>query len=34
MEIVSPYERDEETVSDSSQEIHASRKTHKGGKHI
>ena len=34
MEIDSPYERDEETVSDSSQEIHAPRKPHKRGKHI
>ena len=34
METDSTYEMDEETVSDSSQEIHASRKPHKGGKHI
>jgi len=34
METNSTYERDEETVSDSSQEIHAPRKPHKGGKHI
>jgi len=30
METYSAYERDEETVSDSSQEIHAPRKPHKG----
>jgi len=34
METDSPYERDEETVSDSSKEIYAPRKPHKGGKHI
>jgi len=34
METDSAYERDEETVSDSSQEVHALRKPHKGGKHI
>ena len=34
METDSPYERDGETVSDYSQEIHAPRKPHKGGKHI
>ena len=34
METDSTYERDEEIVSDSSQEIHAPRKPHKGGKHI
>ena len=34
MEIDSGHERDEETVSDSSQKIHAPRKPHKGGKHI
>lgn len=34
METDSPYDRDEEIVSDSSQEIHAPRKPHKGGKHI
>ena len=34
METNSCYERDEEIVSDSSQEIHAPRKPHKGGKHI
>lgn len=34
IEIDSFYERDENTVSDSSQEIHAPGKLHKGGKHI
>jgi len=34
METDSAYERDEETVSDSSQEIHVPRKPHKWGKHI
>jgi len=34
METDSTYERDEETVSDYSQEIHAARKPHKGGKYI
>jgi len=34
METHSAYERDEETVSDSSQEIYAPKKPHKGGKHI
>lgn len=34
MEIDSAYERDDETVSDSSQEAHAPRKPHKVGKHI
>lgn len=33
METDSPYDMDEEIVSDSSQEIHAPRKPHKGGKH-
>ena len=34
METDSAYEMDEETMSDYSQEIHAPRKPHKGGKHI
>jgi len=34
METYSAYERDEETMSDSSQEIHATRRPNKGGKHI
>ena len=34
MKTDSAYEKDEEIVSDSSQEIHAPRKPHKGGKHI
>ncbi len=34
METDSDYEREEETLSDSSQEYHVARKTHKGGKII
>ena len=34
MDTDSAYERDDETVSDSSEEAHAPRKPHKGGKHI
>ena len=33
MESESSYDRDEETVSDSSKEMHAPRRPHKGGKH-
>lgn len=33
MESDSSYERDEEIVSDSSREMHALRRLHKGGKH-
>jgi len=33
MESDSSYDRDEETVSDSSREMHAPRRPHKGGKH-
>ena len=34
METNLAYERDDETTSDPSQEVHAPRKPHKGGKHI
>ena len=34
LESDSSYYRNEETVSDSSKEIHAPRRPHKGGKHI
>ena len=34
MEIDSAHERDDETTSDPSQEVHVPRKPHKGGKNI
>ena len=34
MESSPSYDRDEETLSDSSSEVHAPRRPHKGGKHI